>query len=157
MLIRTLQFITILLSALSMSMATAHLLEMPPRLEWHARLWIETTVTGDLFRLYGSIGAIVETLSWIAALGLAFALRRDSNSFKFAGAGAALLLVAYILWWLFVFPANQQHSTWTPDAYPADWASWRAQWEYAHVARAILIILGFCSLLLTPILRQQGS
>lgn len=64
MLMKTWPLITIILASLSMGMAFCHLLEMPPRLSWDASLWVETTVTGNVFRLFGTIGAAIETGAW---------------------------------------------------------------------------------------------
>lgn len=150
--IRVLHFITTMLASLSMAMAFAHLLEMPPRLEWNAELWIETTVTGGAFRLFGSIGAVIETTAWIAALVLSFSLRHQSGpAFSLAATGAALMIAAYAIWWLFVFPANQMHATWTPEIYPPDWERWRNQWEYAHASRAVLLIFALGALVLSAL------
>lgn len=150
--IRPLHFITTMLASLSMAMAFAHLLEMPPRLEWDASLWIGTTVEGGVFRLFGSVGAVIETTTWVLALALAFSLRHvPGPAFRLTVAGAALLIAAYAIWWLFVFPADQVHVTWTPEAYPPDWERWRDQWEYAHAVRAVLLILGLAALVLSAL------
>lgn len=150
--IRTLHFVAVMLASLSMPMAFAHLLEMPPRLEWDAPLWIRTTVTGEVFGLFGTVGAVIETTAWIAALVLALALRdRPGPAFGLAAAGAALLMAAYAAWWLFVFPANQVHAAWTPETYPPDWERWRNQWEYAHAARAVLLVSGLGALVLSAL------
>ena len=79
MLVKTWRFCAVILAALSMAMAFCHLLEMPSRLAWGAPLWIATTVTGNVFRVFGSVGAAIETLAWIAAVALVILVLRMST------------------------------------------------------------------------------
>jgi hypothetical protein len=149
---KAMRFAVLMLAALSMGMAFCHLLQMPPRLHWDAPLWITTTVPGGEFRLFGSVGAAIETLAWIAALALAMLLRRRRlGSFALTLAGAVLLVAAFAVWWAFVDPANLQIAGWNPQHFPPDWAAWRAQWEYAHAARALLLIGGYAALALAVV------
>jgi anthrone oxygenase-like protein len=152
MLVKTWRFCALILAALSMAMAFCHLLEMPSRLAWDAPLWIANTVTGNVFRLFGSVGAAIETLAWIAAMALAILIRhRQPTSFRLTVAGAALLVLAFVVWWAFVFPVNVEMASWTPQQFPSDWAAWGAQWEYAHAARAVLLIGGLSALVLSVV------
>lgn len=152
------RFMTVILASLSMAMAFAHLLEMPPRLEWDARMWIATTVEGNVFRLFGTIGAAIETLAWIAALVLAYLVRHHRKlSFYSTLAGATLLLAAFVVWWMFVFPVNSEMAGWTIGTFPENWSEWRTQWEYAHAARAALLIAGFGALVLSVVADPQPS
>jgi hypothetical protein len=144
---KTLRFVVPLVAALSMATTLAHLLEMPARLAWDAPLWIATTVTGGLFRMFGSVGAMFEVGAVVLAAVLAWQLRGLGRAFGLALAGAVLLVAAHLLFWLLVAPVNAEIATWTPGVFPADWASWRAQWEYSHALRALLQIAGFAALL----------
>jgi Anthrone oxygenase len=152
MLVKTWRFCVLILASLSMAMAYCHLLEMQPRMTWDAQLWIAVTVTGNVFRHFGGIGAVIETLAWIAAVVLAVLIRHSQpTSFRLTVAGAVLLMLAFVVWWAFVFPANLEMARWTPQQFPSDWAAWRAQWEYGHAARAILLIGGFIALMLSVV------
>jgi hypothetical protein len=107
-------------------------------------------VTGNVFRLFGSVGAVIEMSAWIAAVVLAFLLRKRRPSvFHLTLAAGTLSLLAFVVWWAFVFPVNLQLAAWTPEAFPPDWPRWRAQWEWAHASRAVLLILGFAALALS--------
>jgi hypothetical protein len=152
MMLKAMRFAVLMLAALSMGMAFCHLLEMPPRLGWDAPLWIVTTVPGGKFRLFGSVGAAIETLAWIAAVALAILVRRRRPAaFLLTLVGAVLLVAAFAVWWIFVYPANVQIAGWTPQHFSPDWAAWRAQWEYAHVVRALLLIGGYAALALAVV------
>ena len=49
-------------------------------------------------------------------------------SFRLPVTGAALLVLAFVVWWAFVFPVNVETAGWTPQQLASDWAAWRAQW-----------------------------
>lgn len=140
------RFLTLMLTALDMGMAFSHLLQMPPRMTYSARLWRESQ---SIYYLYGPpIGASIDLAAWIAAVVLALLLRRrDPRAFPPALAGALCFVGAHVVWWIWVAPVNAAMAGWTPDAMPGDWAGYRAQWEYAHAVRAILQIAGFAALL----------
>jgi Anthrone oxygenase len=158
MLVKAWRFITIILASLSMAMAFCHLLEMPPRLGWDASLWVGATVTGNVFRLFGTVGAVIETGAWIAAVVLAFLLRRHGpTAFRLTVAGAVLFVSAFVAWWVFVFPVNTEIANWTVETVPADWTEWRAQWEYAHAARAVLQLLGLGALVLSVVVETPSE
>jgi hypothetical protein len=48
---------------------------------------------------------------------------------------------------LFVTNAvNAETAKWTAQSIPADWSQWRLRWEYSHVARFVLHLVGFTAL-----------
>ncbi|MGE0821230.1 MAG: hypothetical protein AB7G75_10315 [Candidatus Binatia bacterium] len=151
------RFLTIMLTALTTGMAFCHLLEMPARLTWNATLWVTTTVPGGLYRLFGTVGAVIDVGSWLTAVILVVLVRHRPAAFRWTLAGAGLLVTAHILWWLFVFPVNTEIATWTIESVPANWEQWRAQWEYTHAIRAILQILGVAALLWSALLETVTS
>jgi hypothetical protein len=147
---RTWRFITILFTALSMAMAFCHLLEMPTRMSFDGRLWITTQA---LYRLFGPpLGAIIEGGAVITTVILAFLVRQRRPAFWWTLTGAACIIMAHVIWWIFINPVNAEISTWTPDTVPADWMRYRSQWEYTHAARAVLQIIGLSALVLSVLL-----
>jgi hypothetical protein len=156
--LRVLWFITLMLASLTTAMSFSHLLEMAPRLEWNAELWVGTTVTGGLYRLFGTVGAVVETSNWVAVAVLAVLLRRDRPAaFGAAALGAALFIAAFVLWWVFVFPANAEIAGWTSQTVPTDWRVWRDQWEFAHATRAALHLAALAALFIAVIAASPVS
>ena len=95
------------------------------------------------------MGAAIEGGAWLTAVVLVFLVRKRRASFLFALGGAACVVAAHVMWWLFVFPVNNQMLHWTPQQLPADFSALRMQWEYAHGARAVLQILGLAALVLS--------
>ena len=137
------RFLTIMLAALSMAMAFSHLLQLPPRLSFDGPTWITTQ---RVFTLYGSLGALIEVSAVVLAALCAYVVRRRSPAFQWTLAGALCLAAALGVWILFVAPANAQISQWTLEILAEDWQQWRLQWEYAHAARAFLLVLGLGTL-----------
>jgi hypothetical protein len=125
-------------------MALCHLLEAPARLAYPPELWIRVTNIENTYALFGlPIGAAIESLAWILAACLAFCSHKETRTvFLFATLGAALMVLAQVSWWIFVFPVNSEMVNWSPNQIPTNFVEFSKQWEYAHSARALLQILG---------------
>jgi hypothetical protein len=144
MLIKIWRFITILLTALSLSLSVCHLLEMPQRLKFDAQLWVRVTVFEGIFRYFGSIGALFEVGSVLTAIVLVFLVRKRGRAIFYSTLGGAIcLIMALASWFLFVNTANAELARWLVNPIPPDFASWRNQWEYGHAANAFIKIAGF--------------
>ncbi len=142
--IRAWRFVTLTLTALTLGMAFAHALELPPKLEYDAALYLMLHRT--LYWGFGTIGAFVDVGAVLAAIGLAVLLRGRQSSFRWAMLGAAALVMAHAAWWIWVNPANLAMKQWPLENPPADWVRLRNQWEYTHLARFFLQLAAFLSL-----------
>jgi hypothetical protein len=69
--------------------------------------------------------------------------------FKLNLYGAVLYLIALLLWFAIVFPANLDLATWLTGPVPADWESVRMRWETGHAINTIVQLIGFSFLLLS--------
>lgn len=139
---RTLWLAAIMLTALTMGMGFCHLMEMPARITWDQSLWVGSTVTGGLYRMFGTLGAAID----LGAVGCSIALAvrsRGSPQFRLVAAGAALFTLALALWAAIVLPANLQLATWLGGTVPSDWTAVRARWETGHAVSSVLQIIGF--------------
>lgn len=155
---QTWRFITIMLTSLSLSLSMAHLLALPQRMKFDQQLWVEVTVFENVYRLFGSVGAVFEIGAILAAIVLAFLVRKRRSAFYWTLGGALLLVLAFVSWILFVAPMNTEFAQWLTNPIPADWTRYRNQWEYAHAINAIIKIFGLSllvlSVLVTP--KQQA-
>lgn len=155
---QTWRFITIMLTSLSLSLSMAHLLALPQRMKFDQQLWVEVTVFENVYRLFGSVGAVFEIGAILAAIVLAFLVRKRRSAFYWTLGGALLLVLAFVSWILFVAPMNAEFAQWLTNPIPADWTRYRNQWEYAHAINAIIKIFGLSllvlSVLVTP--KQQA-
>ena len=70
--------------------------------------------------------------------------RRDRIAARAALISSALIVVTLVIFFIWVFPANQATSNWT--AIPDGWAELRRYWEYGHAANGLIL---FAALLAT--------
>ena len=142
------RFLTLLLVSLSMGMALCHALELAPKMHYDASLYLSLHRT--LYPLFGApVGAAIEVGAVLGSIGLILLAHRRTPSFAFTLVGAACMLIAHATWWVWVNPANGELARMAVNGPPPDWAQWRNQWEYAHLARFLLQLWGFAMLLLS--------
>ena len=67
--------------------------------------------------------------------------RRDPAAGRWALLSASLIVLGLIIFFVWVFPANQATENWTRQ--PQSWESLRRQWEYGHAANAVLVFAAF--------------
>lgn len=79
-------------------------------------------------------------LGAIVANGGLFAAQRrdDPRSARWALVSAALIVVSLVIFFIWVFPANQATANWTRVS--SDWERLRWDWEYGHAANALIIL-----------------
>jgi hypothetical protein len=155
MFLRTWRFITLILTALNMGLAFCHLMELPAKMQYDGALY--ATINNSLYRTFGTApGIAVEIGSILSAAALAFLVRKRRPAFLLTLAGAICLLVAQVIWWIFIFPVNAEIRMWTAATVPADWTRLRNQWEYTHATRFALQLLGLSALLLS-VLRETPT
>jgi uncharacterized membrane protein len=148
-LIQTWRFIALMLTSLSLSLSMAHLLELPQRIKFERQLWVDVTVFQNVYRLFGSVGAVFEIGAILAAIVLAFLVHKRRSAFYWTLGGAVLLIIAFASWLLFVAPMNAEFARWLTNPIPADWTQYRNQWEYTHAINAIIKLFGFGLLVLS--------
>lgn len=146
---RNLTFSAILLAALAMGMHFAHVLELAPKLEWDIVLYLP--VQTSLYKLFGSIGPVLEVGALIVISLLAYRLRGQGRIFNLTAFSAGMILLALITWVLFVLPANGHITQWQVDVFPDDWTRWRDQWQFGQAGIFFLHLIGFSALISSAI------
>jgi hypothetical protein len=142
------QFATLLLAALSLTMESAHVLELPQKLQYDAQMYAAVNTT--LYRYFAIVGGVYQIGSIVAALALAFMLRKAGASFRWAAAGALCLLLAFAVWLAVVAPVNGQVAEAlrvAPGSVPALWMELRGRWEGGHAAGFVLQLVGLSALI----------
>jgi hypothetical protein len=150
-LLKVWRFLTIMLTAFSLSLSMAHLLEFPQRMKFDQQLWVRVTVFQEVYKYFGDVGSIFEVGAILTAIVLIFLVRGRGSVFYWTLGGALLLVAAFASWILFVNSANAELARWLTNPVPPDWTSTRNQWEYAHAINA-LIKIGGLSLLVVSVL-----
>ncbi|MDD5580106.1 MAG: hypothetical protein PHY16_12610 [Methylobacter sp.] len=151
----TWRFITIILVALGLTMGFAHLLELPPKMQYDANMY--AAVTRTLYRLFGSVGAFIQVISISAAAVLTF-LVHSRAAFRLTLLATLSLILSLLLWFLLVAPVNAE---WlriidsTPELVPKAYLQLRARWEYGHVIAFIAWFSGFCLLVLSVLIETS--
>jgi energy-coupling factor transporter transmembrane protein EcfT len=131
-----------MLASLSLSLSMTHLLELPQRIQFDQQLWVGVTVFGNVYRLFGSVGAVFELTAILAAIVLVFLVHKRGITFYWTLAGAILLILTFVSWIVFVAPMNAEFAKWLTSPVPVDWIRYRNQWEYAHAINACIKIMG---------------
>lgn len=107
--------------------------------------------------VWAPLGAAIEVGAVLSSIGLIFLVRGHRTSIAFTAAGAACMLVAHVIWWIWVNPANGALAHMAPYAPARDWMEWRNQWEYTHLARFVLQFLGFAMLLVSVLVETPSQ
>jgi hypothetical protein len=121
-----------------------------PKLAWaDPELYLK--VQTSLYQLFGTLGPVIDVVTILVALLLVFQLRRQS-AFRLTLAGTVAFILSLVVWLLVVAPSNPHFAEWTATGVvPADWATWRAQWQYGQVGSFIFDFSGFCILLFSAL------
>jgi hypothetical protein len=144
MFLRIWRFVTIVLAALTMGTAFAHTLELPAKMNYNASLY--TTISQSLYWGFGHIGGPIEGMTvFLAAPMLSFLVRKQRPAFWWTLVGTGCFASAFIVFLAFTEPMNREILQWSIESVPADWTRVRNQWEYSHVARFILQLMGLCA------------
>lgn len=149
MFMRAWRFMTLMLTSLSLSLSMAHLLELPQRMQFDQQLWVRVTVFENVYRLFGSVGAVFEITAILTAIVLTFLAHKRGSTFYWTLGGVIFLVLAFVSWIMFVAPMNAEFARWLTNPVPSDWTRYRDQWEYAHAANALLKITGLSLLVIS--------
>ena len=132
--IKTAQFLAIVLLALYLVPAGAHLIALPNKIGMDEQSYFTAQ---QVYRGWALSGLVLFGALFATAM-LAFLSRPQTLPFWFASAGFVLLVAAAVTFFALVFPANRATDNWTHV--PAGWEALRARWEYGHAAAAVMIL-----------------
>jgi hypothetical protein len=151
MMVRTLQFLAIIFTALALVPAGAHLAELANKINLPQADYFIVQGIYRGWALFGIavVGAIVFNLL------LAFVLWRQRPAFWFALAGFVLVAITLVIFFIWTQPANLATEFWTSA--PENWEALRRQWEYTHATSAVLTFIALCSVVLATLLTLPPS
>ena len=154
---RHLKLVTVLLAALSLTMESAHVLELPQKLHYGAEMY--SAVNTTLYRYFAYVGGVYQIGAIFAALALAWAMRGRGPASKWTAAGAACLALAFVAWLAVVAPVNGEIAEAlrsAPDSVPQLWMQLRARWEGGHALGFVLQLVGFAALVWSVLPESPG-
>jgi hypothetical protein len=150
------RFLTIVLSALALTMTSAHVLELPQKMTYSAEMYAAVNTT--LYRYFAIVGGSYQLGSIASAIVLTILVRRRSGIFRWALAGAGLLIAAFVSWLILVLPVNREVAAAieaAPETVPSLWLQLRDRWEYGHATGFVLHLAGFCALVISAVRDPQ--
>lgn len=159
--ITSLSVIALLLVAVTMGLSLAHALEFPGKLRLDEPTY--RAVQAIYYPGFTTGGLVGEFGGMLALAALIILTPTSTERFWWTVAALAFLLIGHATYWAVTHPVN---AAWLKDtdlagmsrmffglfsAPDADWKHMRNVWEYSHVARAGLHMLGFLSMTLALI------
>ena len=141
MLIRWTLFASILLVALSLMPAGAHLLMLPNKIDMNAADYLANQ---QAYRGWAYVGIFV-VLALAATAALAWTGRDSSAAFAPALVAFVCLAATQVVFWTLNFPANRVTHNWA--TLPDNWEALRLRWETGHALSAVLTLLALVALL----------
>lgn len=151
MVIKTLQFIAILLTAVAMAGGWAHLLALPNKMPLSHDDYLTVQ---QIYRGWALLGFVVVGAFAVTAA-LTVLQRSEGTSFYFALAATLCIAFSLFVFFLVTFPANKATQNWT--MLPDGWETLRKQWEYSHATGAVLYFIALASLALSVISGRAES
>jgi hypothetical protein len=148
-----LRFSSIMSTALTMTAAVAHLMELPAKMRYEPSLYVRLHRT--LYPNFGRTAGPAEALAVISTNLLAWWTRRHRpEAFRGTAVAAACLTAAHGIFWSVVQPVNVEMMRWSLDEIPQDWTNRRDRWEYGHAVRAGLVTAALGALTLSQTCEQ---
>ena len=147
--IKALQFVAMLLTAVAMAAGWAHLLALPNKmsLSHDDYLTVQQIYRGWAFLGFIVVGALVATAM------LTVLQRGAGASFYLVLAAALCIALSLAVFFLFTFPANKATQDWT--VLPQQWQALRQHWEYSHATGAVLYFVALALLTLSILLSRR--
>jgi hypothetical protein len=140
--------VALLLAALSLTMESAHVLELPQKLQYTPEMY--SAVNTTLYRYFAVVGAFYQLGSMLAAALLVYLVRKRRPSFAWTLAGTVCLFAAFGVWLGLVAPVNGEIAEAlrsAPASVPELWVRLRARWEGGHAAGFVVQLVGLGALL----------
>jgi hypothetical protein len=146
--VRTIQFLAILLTALALVPAGAHLFELPNKIGLDEQAYFTVQGIYQGWSLFGIVlfGALVANLAAMIVV------RQQAAPLWLALAALVLMAATLAIFFIWTFPANQATRNWT--IVPENWQALRRLWEYAHATNAVLTFIALCCVTLSALLTR---
>jgi hypothetical protein len=158
MFLRAWRFLTLMLAALALTMESAHVLELPQKLQYDAAMYAAVNTT--LYRYFAIIGGVYQVGSIVTVAILVFLVRQRQPSFVWTCLSACCFFLAFGIWLTVVAPVNSEVAT-ALQAAPASvstvWVRLRTRWEYGHVAGFVAQLIGLGTLVLSVLVETPQA
>jgi hypothetical protein len=144
------QLLAILLTALALVPAGAHLFELPNKIGLVQEQYF---IVQSIYRGWALFGVVLIP-AILVNLVLAIILRGRGAPFVLALIAFFCMAATLIVFFIWTYPANQATNNWT--TVPENWEQLRRQWEYAHAANALITFVALCAVTLSALMRPEA-
>ncbi len=133
-----LRLLTLAIMAIILVPSGAHLFALPAKIGMERAPYFIVQSIYSGWALFGIpiFGAIFAN----GALAVA-ERRRDRGAARWAGAAALLVAASLAVFFVWIFPANQETVNWTRQ--PEGWEALRRHWEWGHAVNALIVFAAF--------------
>jgi hypothetical protein len=133
-----LKILALVLTAIVLVPSAAHFFELPGKIELQrdAYFTVQAIYAGWALFAVPILAAVVANASLAY-----FHWRQNNGQAVWAGLAAGLIIASLVVFFIWVFPGNQQTLNWTTQ--PDNWDALRRNWEYGHATNAVIILLAF--------------
>ncbi|MBB5156499.1 DUF1772 domain-containing protein [Saccharopolyspora phatthalungensis] len=139
---RGVTFAALLLTALTMGLEFAHVLEWPQKQQYPGPLYVQ--LQESLYVWFGNLGGVLYVLAVVVTVVLAVLTRRWPIA---VAAGAQVIALASFL--TIVYPVNLRLPVGSGGSVPSDWMALRDRWELGHAVGFALFTISFVLLVIT--------
>ncbi|MEW6130638.1 MAG: DUF1772 domain-containing protein [Acidobacteriota bacterium] len=148
--LRLWRLLSLLFTALALTMTSAHVLELPQKMQYDAEFY--AAVNTSLYKYFAIIGGSY-AIGAILSLGiLTLILRNHRRSFRWTLAAFMFFVLWFVSWLAIVQPVNNQIAQAlqsSADSVPALYMTLRERWEYGHAIGFGLQLLGLMALIIS--------
>ena len=144
--VKLLQFVAMVLTALALVPGGAHLFALPNKISLSESDYF---IAQSAYHGWALLGIVLIGAA-IANFALALLIHAQRAPSIFALIGGLCLVATLVIFFAFIFPANQATNNWTQI--PPDWEQLRWRWEASHAVNAVITFCAFCSLTISLLL-----
>lgn len=143
--LRSIRWISLICTAVTLSALAAHVLELPNKLALDGSLWL--AVQQNLYRGWGPFIGPFEVAAIASTWVLLWRVRDNRPVRRLTLVASILLSAALAVFFTLNAPVNAAFASWTPATLPPDWQNYRLRWEAGHAASFTLVLVAFVALL----------
>jgi len=140
--VRSLNLTAVVLTVIALMPGAAHVFELPGKLSLPQQDYF---IVQQIYRGWAWFGTVI-IAAGLVDLVLTILTSRRGGVFHLHALALIAVTGSLIVFFVWVYPANQATENWTVVA--ADWDHLRRQWEYGHMASASLMFVALCSSLI---------
>ena len=151
-LLKTIQFIALLLIGIELGVSYSHLMQLPGKSQLSVAMFIAVQTVLIQYKI--GLG-VVEIGLFLAMLIILWLVRTKTLTFRLTLGALLMLVAAFLVWGVFIEPINAVVDTWTADSFANNWTSYRDRWHLFHIIRLILLTVGTSSLIGSVLFQQR--